>query len=96
MTPPSQRNRAFLMLLLANFLWGLSFPLTAALGMTHAVITDPSASGGLLTLYTIAPRFVLAVAILALWQRGRLALVTASEIGSKGLGLGFSPPGGCV
>ncbi len=66
------------MLLLANLLWGLSFPLVKSLGMMHAALS-PHASGWFLTAYTVAPRFLLAVGILLVWRPRLVVTMTASE-----------------
>ncbi|MGH7959897.1 MAG: DMT family transporter [Opitutaceae bacterium] len=61
MHPPSaERTRALLMLLLATFFWGLSFPLIKAIMLVHASLL-PEAGTWFSTINTIAPRFLLAV-----------------------------------
>ncbi|MSU49990.1 MAG: DMT family transporter [Opitutus sp.] len=71
MSPPhsAERTRALLMLLLANFFWGLSFPLIKAIVLLHGRLL-PEAGTWFLTVYSVAPRFVLATAILAVLGRG--------------------------
>lgn len=90
----TERSTAILMLLLANFFWGVSFPLVKALGMTHALI-DPSASGLFLTVSTVAPRFFLATAAMALLLRGSLGSLTRGEVW-LGLRLGLFVSGGML
>jgi len=88
-TPPpsSQHVRAVLMLLLANGCWGLSFPLIKAIAFTHQQLL-PASGSWFITTCTIAPRFLLAAAILAVWQRGALRGLTRSELRqSAGLAL---------
>ena len=88
-TPSSapQHVRTVLMLLLANVFWGLSFPLIKAIAFAHQQLL-PASGSWLITTCTIAPRFILAAAILAAWQRGALLRLTRSEIRqSAGLAL---------
>ena len=61
--PSGPRSRAVLMLLLANGLWGLSFPLIKAVTLLHAELV-PAAGTWFSAVYTVAPRFLLAVAVL--------------------------------
>ncbi|MDX2185787.1 MAG: DMT family transporter [Opitutaceae bacterium] len=82
----SIRHRAFAMLILANFFWGLSFPLIKAQGQLHQLI-DPSAPDLLVTLYTIAPRFLVASLILFAWRPSVIRDTTAKEW-RQGLWLG--------
>ena len=68
--PPSAEHlRALGALLLANFFWGLSFPLIKAIVLLHERML-PEADPWFSTVYTVAPRFLLAVVIL-LALRGR-------------------------
>jgi drug/metabolite transporter (DMT)-like permease len=67
-TPSAERTRALLMLLLANFFWGLSFPVIKAIMLLQAKLL-PEAGSWFLTIYTVAPRFVLAVVIMVLLRR---------------------------
>ena len=86
-SPASQHVRAVLMLLLANVFWGLSFPLIKAIAFAHQQLL-PASGSWFITSCTIAPRFILAAAILAVWQRGALRRLTRSEIRqSAGLAL---------
>lgn len=71
--------RAVLMLVLANVFWALSFPLIKALAFTHQHLL-PGSGSWFITACTIAPRFVLAAAIVALWQRGALARLSRCEV----------------
>lgn len=57
--PSAERARALAMLLLANFFWGLSFPLIKAIMLLHAKLL-PQASSWFATVNTVAPRFLLA------------------------------------
>ena len=63
-SPPSAEHvRAILMLLLANFFWGLSFPLIKAIMLLHTRLL-PAAGSWFSAIYTVAPRFLLAVAVM--------------------------------
>jgi len=66
--PTNPRLRALGMLLIANFYWGLSFPVIKAVVLTLGRL-QPQARGGYLTTMAVAPRFVLAFFLLALWPR---------------------------
>ncbi len=57
------------MLVLANFFWGLSFPLIKAIMLLQAKLV-PAASSWFHTLYAVAPRFLLALGLLAVLRRG--------------------------
>lgn len=65
----AEHTRALLMLLLANFFWGLSFPLIKAIVLLHAKLL-PEAGTWFSTIYTVAPRFALATIILAVLRPG--------------------------
>ena len=71
--------RAVLMLVLANAFWGLSFPLIKALAFEQQQVL-PGSSSWFVTACLLAPRFVLAAAILLLLQRGSLREIKAPEI----------------
>jgi len=64
-SPPRhpQRTQALFMLLVANFLWGLSFPLIKSVLMLHERLL-PEASTWFSAIYTVAPRFALAFLVL--------------------------------
>ena len=82
------------MLLLANVFWGLSFPLIKAIAFAHQQLL-PASGSWLITTCTIAPRFILAAAILAVWQRGALLRLTRSEI-RQGAGLALFASAGML
>src|SRR5664279_3840671 len=88
MPAPAVRSRhlpAVLMLVLANLFWGLSFPLIKAMAFEHQHLL-PGSSSWFITACMLAPRFVLAAAIIAVWQRGALRGVTRLEV-RQGVGL---------
>jgi drug/metabolite transporter (DMT)-like permease len=60
---PDQRLRALAMLLLANFFWGLSFPLIKSIALLNAKLL-PHAGTWFAALATLAPRFVLATLLM--------------------------------
>jgi drug/metabolite transporter (DMT)-like permease len=66
----SQRTRALLMLVLATFYWGLSFPVIKALALIHRRLL-PEAGTNFWAVYTIAPRFLLASIVLVIWAKLR-------------------------
>ncbi|MBA3848508.1 MAG: hypothetical protein C0502_00750 [Opitutus sp.] len=76
------------MLLLANFFWGISFPLIKAIGSAHAQLL-PASSTWFITAMCIAPRFILGGAFLWAIARRQLADITRPEI-RQGLLLGAS------
>jgi drug/metabolite transporter (DMT)-like permease len=55
------------MLLLANLFWGVSFPVIKSLGLLHARLI-PDSGSWFSTFYSIAPRFLLALLLLLVWQ----------------------------
>src|SRR3954469_2982942 len=61
-TRSPEHTRALLMLVVANFFWGLSFPLIKAIMLLHAKLL-PEAGTWFSSSYTVAPRFLIAVAI---------------------------------
>jgi drug/metabolite transporter (DMT)-like permease len=67
------------MLVLANAFWGLSFPLIKAIAFKHQLLL-PGSSSWFITACMLAPRFVLATAILFLAKRGALLGVKALEV----------------
>jgi len=65
-------------LLGANLLWGLSFPLIKALAQTQGQLL-PGSSNWFITAMSVAPRFLLAAAILAVVARPQLGGITRAE-----------------
>lgn len=65
--PPSvEHTRALLMLLVANFFWGLSFPLIKAIVLLHEKLIPGTGGTWFSSVYTVAPRFGLAVVLMLL------------------------------
>jgi drug/metabolite transporter (DMT)-like permease len=84
----SEHRQAIIGLLLANLLWGLSFPLIKAVVFTHGQLL-PENSTWFITAMTVAPRFALAAVVMLVVARTQLASLTRSE-GRQGLLLGVS------
>jgi drug/metabolite transporter (DMT)-like permease len=69
--------------------WGLSFTVFKALALLHEAAV-PESGGWFITAWSVAPRFLLAAAILAVWRWRTLAGLTGREL-KQGLGLaGFA------
>lgn len=66
------------MLVLTNFLWGLSFPLVKAILLLQGKLL-PEAGRWFSTTYTVAPRFLLATIILAAWRPRDFWRMTGAE-----------------
>lgn len=81
-----------MMLLLANLFWGLSFPVIKALSLLHAQLL-PHAGTWFSTLYTVAPRFVLATVILVGLQARSCWRITRAEWQQGVLLAGFAAAG---
>jgi len=81
------RTEALLMLILANVFWGLSFPLIKTIALTHRHLL-PASDSWFVTACTVGPRFVLAAAVLLIWQRRNLKTITSGEW-KQGVALGF-------
>ncbi|MFI5356734.1 MAG: DMT family transporter [Opitutales bacterium] len=96
MTTPAkiQRAEALLMLVLANFFWGLSFPIIKALALLHGRLA-PGAGTWFSALYTVAPRFLLATGLLLAWQGREAWRITRAEL-HQGLLLAMFTAGGML
>lgn len=79
---------ALLMLLLANFFWGISFPLIKAIGHAHEVLL-PESGNWFITAMSIAPRFLLGAAFMWLVSAGQMRDATAGEV-RQGVLLGLA------
>jgi drug/metabolite transporter (DMT)-like permease len=79
-----QHARAVGMLLVANFFWGLSFPLIKALLLLSARLV-PEAGPWFLAVYTVAPRFLLAAAVLVALRPRSFWRVTTGELKQGGV-----------
>lgn len=77
--PTALRRRALLMLLCANFFWGLSFPVIKALAVLQEKLL-PGASSWFSTLCVVAPRFMLATLLLVAWRPRGCWRVTRGEL----------------
>src|ERR1022692_4162423 len=86
-TTPAQHRQAIWMLLLANLLWGVSFPLIKSLVLLHER-TVPGSSTWFITAATLFPRFVLGALVLVILCFGVMRTLTRSEW-RQGIGLGL-------
>lgn len=84
----SRHTQAILLLLLANFFWGLSFPLIKAIVFAQQALV-PAGSNWFITAMTVAPRFLLATALLLALAGRRLRGLTPAER-RQGVLLGLS------
>jgi len=85
----SQSHRqAVIGLLLANLLWGFSFPLIKAVVFTHGQLL-PESGTWFITAMTVAPRFMIAAVVMLVVARVELASLTRGEL-RQGLWLGVS------
>jgi drug/metabolite transporter (DMT)-like permease len=92
--PRTEHRQALLMLLLANLFWGLSFPLIKAIQYTHQQLL-PHSGGWFVTAMTLAPRFLLALAVLLVLCRKQFGGFAAGEW-RQGLVLGAASSLGMV
>lgn len=76
------------MLLLANLLWGLSFPLIKAMVHAHRLAV-PESGTWFITAYTVAPRFLIATLVLLILLWPRLRTFTRLEC-KQGLLIGIT------
>ena len=67
------------MLVVANFFWGLSFPVIKSILLLHTQLV-PTAGPWFSTFYTVAPRFLLATLVLVVWQGRNWWRVTSGEL----------------
>jgi drug/metabolite transporter (DMT)-like permease len=86
-TTPAQHRQAIWMLLLANGLWGVSFPLIKSLALLHERLV-PGSSTWFITATTLLPRFAIGGLILGVLCGGRMRGLTRSEW-RQGIGLGL-------
>jgi drug/metabolite transporter (DMT)-like permease len=63
-TPSAEHTRALLMLLVANFFWGLSFPLIKAIVLLNESLVPGTGGTWFSSVYTVAPRFLLALLLM--------------------------------
>ena len=80
------------MLVLANLFWAISFPVVKTLLLLHAQLL-PAAGPWFDAIYTMAPRFLLAVAVLLVWRPRTIVRITRKEI-AQGAPLGLFTTGG--
>lgn len=75
---PAERLRALWMLVVANFFWGLSFPVIKAILLLHERLFG-SAESWFSAIYTLAPRFALATLLIIAWRPRGFWRITAAE-----------------
>jgi drug/metabolite transporter (DMT)-like permease len=79
---------ALLMLLLANFFWGLSFPLIKAIAHAHEQLL-PGSGSWFITAMSIAPRFLLGATFMGLISLGQMRDTSTREV-KQGVLLGLA------
>jgi drug/metabolite transporter (DMT)-like permease len=92
--PHPQRTQALLMLLVANFCWGLSFPLIKSVLLLHERII-PEAGTWFSAIYTVAPRFFLALLVILALKPLAWRGVTRGEL-KQGLVIGLFASAGML
>ena len=92
--PDPRRRRAILMLLLATLYWGISFPVIKAITTLSGILL-PGAGTWFVTAAAVAPRYVLAVALLLVF-RGRLPRGLSRGEMAQGLAIGLFATGGTL
>ena len=80
------------MLVIANLFWAVSFPIVKTLLLMHAAML-PAAGPWFAAIYTMAPRFLLAVLVLVAWRPRDFLRVTRREL-HQGVVLGLFTAGG--
>lgn len=90
----TQRARAIGMLVVANFFWGLSFPVIKAILLLHERLI-PQAGTWFSAIYTVAPRFLIATLLLIAWQYRGFWRITAGEW-KQGVVIGLFAAAGMV
>jgi drug/metabolite transporter (DMT)-like permease len=89
-----EHRRATLMLLLTTVLWGVSFPVIKSLILLNGALL-PGASPWLVTAEALAPRFILAAALMLLIRSRNIGFPSRGEA-KQGLGLGLFAIGGTL
>jgi drug/metabolite transporter (DMT)-like permease len=93
-TPHPQRTQALLMLLVANFCWGLSFPLIKSVLLLHERLI-PEVGPWFSAVYTVAPRFFLALLLLLALKPRAWRGATRGEL-KQGLVIGLFASAGML
>lgn len=83
-----------MLLLVANFFWGLSFPIVKALAQLHSALL-PGVGTWFSTVYTVAPRFLLAVLVLVALRPRSFWRLTRDELKQGGV-MGLFLAGGML
>lgn len=90
----AEHTRALLMLLVANFFWGLSFPLIKSIVLLHGQLL-PQAGTWFSAIYTVAPRFLLAILLMLALRPQDCWRATSAEL-KQGVLLGLFAAGGML
>ena len=85
MNADAHRMKALSMLTVATMLWGVSFPVLKAIATIHESLV-PAGNSWFITASSVAPRFVIAGAILTILSGRKLAGLTRLEL-KQGVGL---------
>ncbi len=93
-SPHPQHSRAVLMLVLTTLFWGLSFPVIKALIYLNRELL-PDAGPSFVTMAALAPRFMLAAALVLAFRARRGGRPTPAEI-KQGVGIGLFAAGGTL
>jgi drug/metabolite transporter (DMT)-like permease len=92
---PAEHTRALLMLLVANFFWGLSFPLIKSIVLLHEKLIPGTAGTWFSSVYAVGPRFALAVVLMLLLRPLDIWRATPREW-QQGVMLGLFSAGGML
>lgn len=92
---PAEHTRALLMLLVANFFWGLSFPLIKSIVLLHEKLIPGTEGTWFSSVYAVGPRFALAVVLMLLLRPLDIWRATPREW-QQGVMLGLFSAGGML
>lgn len=94
MTPRANHTTAIAMLLLANFFWGLSFPLIKAIVHAHELLL-PGSGNWFITAMTVGPRFLLGAVFMWGIAHAQMRDASGREV-RQGVLLGLSASAGML
>ncbi len=93
-TTPELHRKAIVMLLVANLLWGVSFPLIKAMALIQERLI-PGSTSWYITATTLLPRFLLAALIVGVAAWSTVRTLTRKEV-RQGVGLGLFGVAGII
>jgi drug/metabolite transporter (DMT)-like permease len=93
-TPRILRRRAIILLVLATLYWGLSFPAIKSITLLNRLLL-PDAGSWFLAAGALAPRFLLAAALMAMFGRRGNGRATPLEL-RQGIGVGIFATAGTL